>query len=53
VPSWDWRDSIDDTSNVGGGAAVLIGALAYGYWGALGGFLIWFAAVFASTWRRA
>ena len=47
APSWDWRDSIDDTSNVGGGAAVLIGALAYGYWGALVGFLMWFAAVLA------
>jgi hypothetical protein len=52
APSWDWRDSIDDTGNVAGGAAVLIGALAWGYWAALGAFLVWGASLALSTWRR-
>ena len=52
APSWDWRDSLDDTSNVGGGAAVLIGALGWGYWAAVAGFAIWGAALAFSTWRR-
>lgn len=49
---WDWRDSLDDTSNVAGGAAVLIGALEWGYWAAMAGFVIWGAALALSTWRR-
>ena len=52
APSWDWRDSIDDTSNVAGGAGVLIGALAWGYWAALGAFAVWALALAVSTWRR-
>ena len=51
-PSWDWRDSVDDTANVAGGAAVLIGALGWGYWAALGGFAVWAASLALSTWRR-
>lgn len=49
---WDWRDSVDDTANVAGGAAVLIGALAWGYWAALGGFAVWGASLGLSVWRR-
>lgn len=52
APSWDWRDSIDDTANVAGGAGVLIGALAWGYWAALGAFVVWGASLALSTWRR-
>lgn len=52
APSWDWRDSLDDTSNVGGGAAVIVGALGWGYWAAVAGFAIWGAALAISTWRR-
>ena len=51
-PSWDWRDSVDDTANVAGGAAVLIGALGWGYWAAVGGFVVWAASLALSTWRR-
>lgn len=52
APSWDWRDSIDDTSNVAGGAGVVIGALAWGYWAAVAAFAIWAGALALSTWRR-
>lgn len=52
APSWDWRDSVDDTANVGGGAGVLIGALAWGYWAALGAFVVWGASLALSTWRH-
>lgn len=52
APSWDWRDSIDDTSNVAGGAAVVICALTWGYWAAVAAFAIWAGALAYSTWRR-
>ena len=50
--SWDWRDSIDDTANVAGGAAVLIGALSWGYWAAAGAFCAWGASLWFAVWRR-
>lgn len=53
APSWDWRDSIDDTSNVAGGAAVVICALTWGYWATVAAFVVWAGALAASTWRRA
>ena len=60
APSWDWRDSIDDTSNVGGGSAVIC-ALAFWidpvvFWWAWSSaalcFVIWSGALVFSTWRR-
>ena len=60
APSWDWRDSIDDTSNVAGGAGVLSGAFWWidpavflQAWGTSAAcFAIWAGALALSTWRR-
>ena len=60
APSWDWRDSIDDTSNVAGGAAVVASAFWWidpaAFWPAWGHaaacFAIWAGALAFSTWRR-
>lgn len=52
VREWDWRDSIDDTANVAGGCAVLIGALSWGWVAAVAAFLIWGASLALSVWRR-
>lgn len=50
--AWDWRDSVDDTANVAGGCAVLIGALSWGWFAAFAAFAIWGASLALSVWRR-
>lgn len=60
APSWDWRDSIDDTSNVAGGAGTAIVPFMFisseAFWtawaGTVAAFLIWGGALALSTWRR-
>lgn len=56
--AWDWPDSLDDLSNVLGGAAVICVAFIYvtPFWPAwlasAGAFAIWAGFLALSTWRR-
>lgn len=56
--AWDWPDSLDDLSNVLGGAAVICVAFLYvaPFWPAwlasAGAFAIWAGFLALSTWRR-
>jgi hypothetical protein len=56
--AWDWPDSLDDTSNVAGGAAVICAAFLYvspfwpAWWASVGAFAIWAGFLALSTLRR-
>lgn len=56
--TWDWRDSLDDTANVAGGAAGPVLAFWHiaDFWAAwpwvAGAYLLWLASLGYAVWRR-
>lgn len=60
APSWDWRDSIDDTANVAGGAAtcavpflwIAPDVFLWAWVSAAAVFTLWALSLVYSTWRR-
>ncbi|PTR05336.1 hypothetical protein C8J28_1673, partial [Cereibacter azotoformans] len=48
----DVADSLVDAVHVALGAAIIAGALAFGFWGAVAGFAAWAPVLMAGVWRR-
>lgn len=48
----DVADSFMDAVHVALGAAIIAGALAFGFWGAVAGFAAWAPVLVAGVWRR-